>query len=306
MPGSVTVAELNQRFGVSGVAQISEGMGGLPRIAITMQAATAEIYLHGAHLTSWRPAGAEEVIFVSGQSAWAAGHAIRGGIPVCFPWFRNRLDDPKAPSHGFVRTKAWTLDEIASDGSAVTVSLSTASDDATRAWWPFDFHLTHRLSIGAALVQELVMRNTGSKALRFEEALHTYYRVGEAEKLVITGLDGVTYLDNTDGNKEKRQQGDIVFSAQTDRAYMDTTHAVEILDPVLRRRIRVEKKDSRSTVVWNPWSTGANTMADLGDDEWRRMACVEASNMRSCGVDLAPGEQHTMKTSIQVTDRIDK
>jgi len=301
MPGSVAVAELNQRFGVAGVAQINEGMGGLPRIAITTPAATAEIYLHGAHLTSWRPAGAEEVMFVSAQSSWGEGHAIRGGIPVCFPWFRNKLDNPKAPSHGFVRTKAWTLDAIAYDGKVVTVSLSTASDDATRAWWPYDFHLTHRLRIGATLVQELVMHNTGATPLRFEEALHTYYRVGGAENVVITGLDGVTYLDNTDGNKERLQQGDIVFTAQTDRAYMETTHAVEILDPVLRRHIRVEKKDSRSTVVWNPWSTGAKTMADLGDDEWRTMACVEASNMRACGVDLAAGGQHTMKTSIQVT-----
>jgi glucose-6-phosphate 1-epimerase len=301
MPGSATVAELNTRFGVAGVAQVGEGLGGLPRIAITTPAATAEIYLHGAHLTSWRPAGSEEVIFLSGQSSWAAGHAIRGGIPVCFPWFRNKVDDPKAPSHGFVRTKAWTLDSIACEGKVATVSLSTASDDATRAWWPYDFHLTHRLTIGPALVQELVMHNTGSVPLRFEEALHTYYRVGGAENVVITGLDGVTYLDNTDANKEKRQEGDIVFTAQTDRAYMDTTHAVEILDPVLRRRVRLEKKDSRTTVVWNPWSTGAKTMADLGDDEWRTMACVEASNMRALGVDLAPGEQHTMKTTIQVS-----
>lgn len=296
------VTELQQRFGVAGVAEVNEGNGGLPRVVINTPSASAEIYLHGAHLTSWKPAGSEEVLFVSAHSSWAEGKAIRGGIPVCFPWFRNKLDDPKAPSHGVVRTKAWTLDEIAYHDHLTTVSFSTASDASTRAWWPYDFHLTHKLTIGKTLVQELVMRNSGSVPLRFEEALHTYYRVGDAEKVVIRGLDGITYLDNTDGDKSKVQHGDITFTQQTDRAYLNTTQPVELFDPVLRRRIRVSKENSRSTVVWNPWSTVAVTLPDLVADEWRSMACIEASNMRACGVDLAAGQQHTMKTSIQVTE----
>jgi glucose-6-phosphate 1-epimerase len=292
--------ELNKRFAVPGVAQITAGNGGLPRISITTPAATAEIYLHGAQVTSWRPVGHEDVIFLSEHSQFETGKAIRGGIPVCFPWFRNKVDDPKAPSHGVVRTKAWELDSIESHGDTVVVSLSTISDAGTRAWWPYDFHLVHRATIGAELIQELVTTNTGAAPARFEEALHTYYRVGAAAQVRISGLDGVAYLDNTDGNREKRQAGDIVFTAQTDRAYLDTTHAVEIADPVLRRRIRLEKQNSRTTVVWNPWSTGAQTLSDLGDEEWRTMACVEASNMRVYPVDLAPGQQHTMKTVITV------
>jgi glucose-6-phosphate 1-epimerase len=296
----LNIDELNKRFAVAGVASITAGNNGLPRVSISGPAATAEVYLHGAHLTSWRPAGAEEVIFLSKQSQWAAGHAIRGGIPVCFPWFRNKVDDPKAPSHGFVRTKAWQLDSVEKTGDAVRVSLSTSSDEGTRAWWPYDFQLQHRLTIGAELAQELVMTNTGSKPLRFEEALHTYYRVGGADTVRIRGLEGVAYLDNTDNNREKRQQGEIAFTAQTDRAYVDTAHAVEIVDPVLRRRIGLEKQQSRTTVVWNPWSTGAQSLADLGD-EWRTMACVEASNIRAFAVDLEPGQQHSMQTLIKVS-----
>jgi glucose-6-phosphate 1-epimerase len=279
---------------------VVSGQGGLPCLRINAAAASAEIYLHGAHLTSWRPAGAEEVMFLSEESAFADGKAIRGGIPVCFPWFRNKLDDPKAPSHGTVRTREWKLDSVVPDGDTVTVTLSTESDASTLAWWPFPYHLVHRLRVGKVLEQELVMTNPGDKPLRFEEALHTYYRVGDASKVSIVGLDGVTYMDNTDGNKEKRQEGNIVFTAQTDRAYMNTTHAVDIVDPVMGRRIRVTKQDSRSTVVWNPWSTGAQTMADLGNDEWRIMTCVEASNMRACGVDLAAGATHTMRTRIEL------
>jgi glucose-6-phosphate 1-epimerase len=293
------IDELNRRYAIPGAAQITVGNNGLLRVSITTPASTGEIYLHGAHLTSWRPAGGEEVIFLSQRSQFEPGKAIRGGIPVCFPWFRNKVDDPKAPSHGFVRTKDWKLDEIEMRGDGVMVSLSTSSDEGTKVWWPHDFHLLHRLILGTALTQELVVSNTGTTPLRFEEALHTYYRVGGAEAIRISGLDGVAYLDNTDANREKRQVGDIVFTAQTDRAYMDTTHAVEIADPILRRRLRLTKQNSRTTVVWNPWSTGAQSLADLGD-EWRAMACVEASNMRAYGVDLAPGQQHTMKTVIQV------
>jgi glucose-6-phosphate 1-epimerase len=295
------IDELNRRYAIPGAAQITVGNGGFLRVSINTPASTGEIYLHGAHLTSWRPAGAEEVIFLSQRSQFEPGKAIRGGIPVCFPWFRNKVDDPKAPSHGFVRTKDWKLDEVEMRGDGVMVSLSTSSDEGTKTWWPHDFHLLHRVILGTALTQELVVSNTGTTPLRFEEALHTYYRVGGAEAIRISGLDGVAYLDNTDANREKRQVGDIVFTAQTDSAYMDTTHSVEIADPVLHRRIRLTKQNSRTTVVWNPWSTGAQSLADLGGEEWRTMACVEASNMRAFGVDLAPGQQHTMKTVIQVT-----
>jgi glucose-6-phosphate 1-epimerase len=297
---AVTVEELNRRFTIAGVAQVNAGSGGLPRVRITAPAATAEIYLHGAQLTSWRPSGSGEVIFLSEHSTWKAGHAIRGGIPVCFPWFRNKADDSKAPSHGFVRTKAWQLDSVESQGDGITVSLSTRSDESTRTWWPHDFRLVHRLAIGSELTQELEVSNTGTAPFRFEEALHTYYRVDGAETLRIAGLDRVDYLDNTDSNRKKQQQGDIVFTGQTDRAYLDTSHGVEISDPVMRRRIRLAKQDSLTTVVWNPWSAGAQSLADLGDDEWRSMACVEASNIRDFAVDLAAGQQHTMKTSIQV------
>jgi glucose-6-phosphate 1-epimerase len=293
------IDELNRRYAIPGAAQITVGNGGFLRVSINTPASTGEIYLHGAHLTSWRPAGGEEVIFLSQRSQFEPGKAIRGGIPVCFPWFRNKVDDPKAPSHGFVRTKDWKLDEVEMRGDGVMVSLSTSSDEGTKAWWPHDFHLLHRVILGTALTQELVVSNTGATPLRFEEALHTYYRVGGAEAIRISGLDGVAYLDNTDGNREKRQVGDIVFTAQTDSAYMDTTHAVAIADPVLHRRIRLTKQNSRTTVVWNPWSTGAQSLADLGE-EWRAMACVEASNMRAFAVELAPGQQHTMKTVIQV------
>ena len=143
---------LNRQFGISGLAQVIPGNGGLPKLEVTTQSASAEIYLHGAQVTSWRPAGAEEVIFLSRHSHWEDGRAIRGGIPVCFPWFRAKADDPKAPAHGFVRTREWQLDSVIleEDGTVIAV-FSTESDASTRRWWPQEFRLALRVTIGSTL-----------------------------------------------------------------------------------------------------------------------------------------------------------
>lgn len=294
------IDELNRRFAIDGIAAITAGQGGLPKVRVTCFGAEADIYLHGAQVTSWHPSGAEEVIFLSEHSRFEDGKAIRGGIPICFPWFRAKNDDPNAPAHGFVRTKAWRLDAIEQEPGSVIVTLSTESDEETRRWWPHEFRLAHRITVGAELKMELTLTNTGSSRLRFEEALHTYHRVGEVEKIHVAGLDGVAYLDNTDDNREKMQRGDIVMTQPMDNAYLNTENTLEFSDPVLRRRVQIVKSGSRSTVVWNPWENGAKALADLGDDEWRRFACVEASNILSCAVSLAPGEQHTMTATIRV------
>ena len=290
----------NERLAIPGVASLVPGNGNLPKIQITSPAATAEIYLHGAHLTSWQPAGAEEVIFLSERSHWEEGKAIRGGIPVCFPWFRAKADDSKAPAHGFARTRAWALESITQEDNTVLVTLATESDDSTRHWWPYDFRLIHRIHVGKELKLELTVVNTGSATFHFEEALHTYYRVSDAEAVRIAGLDGVTYLDNRDNNRPKLQAGEIQFTAATDNAYIDTEDPVVLLDPALGR-IRLDKQNSRTTVVWNPWSDGAAVLSDMGDHEWRQMACVEASNILSAAITLPPGQQHTVTAHIRIS-----
>ncbi len=297
-----TISEWNERFGLPGVAEVVSGQGGLAVVRVTSQAATAEIYLHGAQVTSWKPADADEVLFVSAQSLFVDGKAIRGGIPICFPWFRGKADDAKAPAHGVVRTKEWELTGIAQEGDAVTITLATESDEASRKSWPHEFRAEYRVRVGKELGLALMVANSGGTAMRFEEALHTYHRVGDAEKVRVRGLDGTAYLDNMDGNREKQQTGDVVFTAPTDNAYLKTTEALEVVDPVLGRRIRTEKGNSLTTVVWNPWREGAKALADLGDEEWREMACVEASNILSHAVELGAGEKHTMTAVLSVMD----
>ncbi len=300
MGNIASISELDRRFGIPGIAHLLEGNGGLPKVQITSPAAVGEMYLHGAHVTSWRPTGAEEVFFVSSKSWWQDGVAIRGGVPICFPWFGDKADDPTAPAHGFVRTKSWQLDAIALSGDGVTVTMSTGSDESTKRFWSADFHLIHRVTFGAELGMELEINNIGTTALHFEEALHSYHRVRDVRMARLVGLDGIRYVDKADSYREKNQQGDVVVTGETDRVYLNTKTSVALEDPVLRRRLQVTKENSLTTVVWNPWADKANKMSDLGENEWTQMLCIETSNVLGFGVDVAPGQRHCMKATVSI------
>jgi glucose-6-phosphate 1-epimerase len=291
-----------RRLAIPGVAEVIEGHEGLPKVRITTADAAAEMYLHGAHVTSWKPAGAGEALFLSAQSRWQHGRAIRGGVPICFPWFGGKADDPAAPAHGLVRTKAWRLESISQVGRAVSVSMYTESDADTEKWWPGRFRLVHRVTFGRELSLELTVSNSGGTAFRFEEALHTYHRVADVAEVRLHGLDGAWYVDKTDSNRMKTQRGEVVIASETDRVYLDTMAAVELDDPGMHRRTRVTKQNSRTTVVWNPWIGKARALGDMGDEEWPRMVCIETSNVGQYAVALPPGREHTMRVNIGIAD----
>ena len=167
MDAIITSDELDRRFGIPGVAKVREGNGALSRVQITGSFGAGEVYLHGAQVTSWKPTGHDEVLFMSTKSRWEEGQAIRGGIPICFPWFRAKTDDPHAPAHGFVRTKTWEIESIVESESGLTVSLFTVSDERTRRWWQGEFRLVQRITFGPELRLELACTNTGTTPLRF-------------------------------------------------------------------------------------------------------------------------------------------
>jgi len=290
-------AKLNQQFGISGIAEIVEGQGGLPKVAIKSGNVEGEVYLYGAHVSAWKPGDAREVLFMSRNSLFQDGKAIRGGVPICFPWFGAYASNPKAPAHGFARTRAWQLQSIQKSGDAVVVTMEMGSDEETKKWWPADFRLLHRVTFAQELGLELILTNTGKTSLTYEAALHTYYRIGDISKTQIDGLDGVHSFDKTDNNEEKIQRGTLTIVKETDSVYLDTMSAVEITDPVLRRRITVSKENSRTTVVWNPWLEKAKAMADLGETAWPNMVCVEVCNVGPFAVEVAPGELHSMKAT---------
>jgi glucose-6-phosphate 1-epimerase len=299
---NAALADSYGRFEIPGIAEVVPGNGGLPKVRITTSEGSGEMYLHGAHVTSWKPADEDEVLFLSAKSQWEDGRAIRGGVPICFPWFRGKTDDPKAPAHGFVRTKAWQIESITQGGGAVTVSMFTESDEDTKKWWPAEFRLVHRATFGSELSMELEVTNAGKTPLRFEEALHAYFRVGNVEMTRTQAPDAFHYYDKTDVHTQKTQLGEIVITSETDRVYLDTRDPIEVEDPVLQRRIRVSKENSLNTVVWNPWEQKAASISDLAKDEWTQMLCIEPSNVLSFAVELAPGQQHTMKAVARVVE----
>jgi len=286
------IEQLNQQFGIDRRLRLSPGRGDMPRAIVTAPGGTGEVYLHGGHVTAWQPIGSEPVLWMSRHAVFADGKAIRGGAPVCFPWFGPKPDDPDAPAHGLVRTRPWQPANSSADDKNVTLALRTAIE----GW---DVTLT--AMFGPSLSLTLAFTNTADTPATAEAALHTYLAVGDARQVHITGLENADYLDKTDGGKQKNQGREpIRFTAETDRVYLNTDAPCDLHDPVLRRRITVGKTGSRSTVVWNPWIDKSARMADFGDAEWVHMCCIETAAVGEHAITLAPGATHELTATLNV------
>jgi D-hexose-6-phosphate mutarotase len=300
----MSIGDLERRFGVPGVVRVDEGRGSLPRLTVTGEQGSAEIYLHGAHVTSFQPRGAKPVLFMSAESLFDPAKPIRGGIPVIFPWFGPRAGSPESPAHGFARLRPWTLESCTvNEDGAVSAVLGLFDDETTRGLWPHPFHLRLTATIGRSLRIELEVR-AGAEAFTFEEALHTYLAVGDVRKVEVDGLRKTEYIDKVDGARRKTEGDEAIrITGETDRVYLDTPSACLVRDPELDRSILVGKENSASTVVWNPWINKSKAMADFGDDEWPGMICVETANVAESAVRLEPGGTHTMRAVISVPNR---
>jgi D-hexose-6-phosphate mutarotase len=304
MSDSPSLDALGARFAIPGLVRFERGVNGLGSAHITAPAAEARVYLHGAHVTHHQPAGQPPLLFLSTRSRFAPGVAIRGGVPIVFPWFGARAGHPTSPDHGFARVTEWAVASVERipDGAAITLALEAS--DATRALWPHEFRLSYRVQVGTALDLTLDVENRSKAAFTFEEALHTYLFVGDVREASVSGLEDASYIDKTDGMKRKTLgPGPFRPSAETDRVVPATHAACSVTDPVLGRRLIVDKRNSATTVVWNPWSHKAGRMADLGADQWRGMLCVEAANAMDDAVKLAPGEHHSMGAVIRAASR---
>jgi glucose-6-phosphate 1-epimerase len=297
----VDAGSLERRFGIGGIVRFERGNGGLTRAVVTTGAATGHVYLHGAHVTQFQSGEGPPLIFTSSRSSFTAGRAIRGGIPVIFPWFGPNPDDPRAPDHGFARTLPWAVKSVETGAESVVVALGLESSETTRAAWPHAFQLGYRVSVGAVLEVTVTVENRSPAPFVFQEALHTYLQVGDVEAATVQGLQGATYIDKADGMTRKRQGPDVVrIRGLTDRVYLGTEAPCVVDDPVLHRTLRLEKHGSRTTVVWNPGAAKARTMADLAPEDWRSMLCVETANAADDAVQLEPGQRHEMGARLGV------
>jgi len=297
----MTIAELKERHRDYPV-KATVGEGGLCRLEIRTPLAEAQVYLHGAHVAHFQPAGHEGVLFMSSRSHFAAGKPIRGGVPVCHPWFGPKSDDPGAPMHGIARLQEWSLAGVNElPGGEVGITLVLGDSDLSRGYFPHPYQVEHRIRIGRELAMSLVTRNSGTEPFIINEALHTYFSVGDIHQVRLSGLENTLYMDKTRGMQRFTQNGEAIgFSGETDRHYLNTSNTTIIHDGALQRRIVVRKSGSRSTVVWNPWIDKARAMPDFGDDEWQRMLCVETANAADNAVGIAPGDEHEMQAIISV------
>lgn len=296
----MTIDELNAQFGLDGVL-VFEEHNAMPRLRVNAPAAKATVYLQGAHLTDWEPAGQEPVLFLSGTSDFADGKAIRGGVPICFPWFGPRWDGEPGPAHGFARIQSWEVVFAALVGEDVHLSFVLRPSDLSRSLGYDDFHIAYELVIGRMLRLRLSVANSGSKPLVFEEALHTYFNVADVRSTRLEGLESALYLDKTDGMQEKETPGDaLVLVAETDRVFPENVASVTIRDEA--RQLTVDKSNSATTVVWNPWESKAAGLRDLEPGSWTRFVCVETVNSGVDRISLPPSEVHTMQAEIYVQE----
>ena len=260
------------------------------------------MYLQGAHLANWTPRGQRPVLFLSPKSSFAAGKAIRGGVPIIFPWFGARSDGKPGPAHGFARTAEWAVEGARqlADGR-VEITLALSNNDATREFFDAAFRLRFRVTVGSELEMELETSNQGKTPFTFEEALHTYLAVGDVQRATVFGLDHTVFIDKTDGFKRKRQDTEpLRIAKETDQVHMATQSTCTVWDPVWERRITIEKSGSASTVIWNPWLEKSKGMSDMEADGWKQMLCVETANAADNAVVLAPGASHKLSAKIRV------
>jgi len=276
--------------------------GELPILHVDGADGWAVISLHGAHVMTWGPHGQPPGLWMSTRSHLDAATAIRGGIPVCFPWFGPLTGHPEAPRHGFARTSLWTLDGAEDDGHDVSVRLTLRDSERTRASaWPYPFSAVVTVVVGVRLTVSLQVTSTGEQPVSYEEALHTYLAVTDVTSAEVTGLEEIPYVDKTAGGAQRPgEPGPVRPSDELDRIYPGALAPVTVLDAG-GRWTQVTKRGSASTVVWNPWRDGARATADMDDDGWTTMLCVEAANVGPAAIHLAPGESHTLSTTIETS-----
>ncbi|MFU8945347.1 D-hexose-6-phosphate mutarotase [Mycetocola zhadangensis] len=273
---------------------LSTGEGGLPRLLVDSPSATAEIYLQGAHVTRWQPGRQAPVLWVSAESNFAPAMPIRGGVPICFPWFGV---NSAGPQHGWARIRDWTLISATDDGTDVRLAFALSDSPETReSAWPHRFDARYEVVVGTRLTLSLSVINTSDSEFTYEEALHTYFAVADVRKMSITGFRGLTYSDL--GETGFQSEEPLRLTGPMTRNVTGATGETVMTGPF--RQLRLTRSNAANTIVWNPWAEQAATMPDFGDDEWTEMICVETANVGASWVRLEPGETHTLATTYEV------
>lgn len=289
----IDIDELEEKFSIEGELGFAELENDLVFATVSNKYADADICLYGAQVTSFRPQNSLDILWLSPVSDFEVGKPIRGGIPVCFPWFGPHKTDPAKPQHGFGRLMYWEVVETKTLPSDETfIRLQLCSSDETKIYWDYDFCAEMSITVGPRLVASLKVTNTSDKPFDYSCALHSYYNLSAIENAAIEGLQGTEYYNQLTGENGVQEEEVLQLKEATTRHYLDTEKPVIIADSIFKRRIKADKSGSKVTTVWNPWAEACAKIPDLTDDAWETFVCVEATNAFKHTLSLAPGESH--------------
>ncbi len=271
----------------------------LPLIELHNNNGRAQICLQGGQIMRYQPKGQPDVIWLGTQSLFEKGKAIRGGIPICWPWFGDHPSNQALPAHGLVRTRLWRVLERNEDQSTSSLRLSIEDDQDTRQLWPYKFRLELLIQLDHKLKLTLSTHNPNDVEMLISEALHSYFAVSNIGRIQIEGLEGACFRDKLDHLQQGMQRDPLTIRSEIDQIYENTGAPVTINDAILKRRLIITKANSRSTVVWNPWAEKARALADFGDLDYKTMLCVETANVLGNELTIPPGGSHSISTTIE-------
>lgn len=297
---NASLLTLNEQYAIPGHVSFETGPGGLAIARIENQYAAASVALLGGTVLSHQPQGQKDVLWLSPKSDLEVGKAIRGGIPVCWPWFGPHPTRDDLDKHGFVRTMLWSVSgtQALPDG-ATRVSLAVSDTPETRALWSYAFHMEISVVVGSALRVSWTVNNPGAEAFTYTGALHNYFYISDIRRIAVSGLEGTAYLDKTDDYARKILPGKLIFEKTTDSIFVDTTGDCLIEDPGFGRKIRVAKEGSHTTVVWNPAQRAA-LLPDLGEGAQAHFVCVETANAAPDVITVPAGGSAQIATVIRL------
>ncbi len=300
----VSLGALEARWGRTGAIRFAERYGG-PVALLQAGGASAVVALQGAQVLSYVPAQQSEVLWLSPVARLGTGKAVRGGVPVCWPWFGPHPSDPAKPAHGFVRARPWSVTGSAAtkNRSRLVLAYDASPKDASPksdADWPNRALAEIEVTLADTLTVSLSTENRGGIDLVLTQALHTYLAVGDIGAVTVAGLEGQRFIDQLAPGHMRMEQSPIGVACEIDRIYQESGGPVIVTDQKGARQIRIAKTGSRSTVLWNPWVEKSARLGDMGDEGYRHMLCVEAANAGNDTVTLAPGERHRLTTELSV------
>jgi len=306
MGNKINIQQLNTDFGIANQIEFISGKGGLPCIQVNNTKASALISVYAGQVLSFKPVNeTADLMFISDNAYFQDGKAIKGGIPICWPWFgaapETETLQSKKPDHGFVRNSYWSvLSTETLDNGDTKVVLEFEDSEKTRAIWPFRFYLSLEVVIGNSLTLELLTRNTGNKAFSITEALHTYFNVGDATKATVLGLEHTEYLDKKENFVKVCQVGAITIAEETDHIHTDIKHHLVIDDPAFNRKIKISSSGNKNVVVWNPWAKGSAAIADLENDDYKHFICLEIANAATDSVEILPDSEYRIDANYSI------